>query len=76
MSPTIQIISSSSSFHGSIECNCIVIGQFDGVKGLKIAESQKPTIILLDYEMEQENTSIYIKTLWVESPETKVTRNK
>jgi DNA-binding NarL/FixJ family response regulator len=72
VSPTIQIISSSSSFHDSIEYNCIVIGQFDGVKGLKIAESQKPTIILLDYEMEQENTSIYIKTLLVESPETKV----
>ena len=72
MNPTVQIISSRSPFDIPIEHNCTVIGQFDGVKGLKIAESQKPAIILLDYEIEQENTDIYIKTLLIESPETKV----
>lgn len=70
--PAIQIISSSNSLDVSLGQKCKVIGQFDSTEGLKMAENEKPDIIFLDYEIEQENTDLYIKTLLIESPDSKV----
>lgn len=73
MNITVQIISATTVPVASIKRKYTVIGEYvDGVDGLKIAEKYKPIIILLDHEVEQENTDIYINTLLIESPKSKV----
>lgn len=73
MNLTVQIISASEIIDLKAETEIKVIGFYkDDVEALKVTEKQKPTIILLDYEIEKSNTGLYIKSLLIESPESKV----
>ncbi|NOQ63950.1 MAG: response regulator [Methyloprofundus sp.] len=50
-----------------------IIGNFDNeVEALRFVDINKPAIILLDYEIEKENTELLVKTLLIESPDSKV----
>ena len=73
MNLTVQIIKAPqlTSFDGERVINDI--GSFDNeFEALKFAAINKPSIILLDYELEKENTEIFIKSLLSESPGSKV----
>lgn len=73
MKLTVLIISASDVFDLTAEQNYTFIGQFDnGGEGLKAVEEHKPTIVILDYDLELENTDLYINSLLAESSETKL----
>ena len=49
------------------------LGSFDNeVDALQFTAINRPAIILLDYEIEQQNTELFIKSLLIESPDSKV----
>ncbi|MCK5889232.1 MAG: response regulator transcription factor [Methylococcales bacterium] len=69
---TIQIIT-PIPVDFSHKMNGTVIGEFDNsVNALKFAEESNPHIILLDYDIEQGNTPLYIQTILIESPKSKI----
>ena len=73
MNLTVQIISIASFFNpNSTQDHQIIERSDNGVEGLKFTEEHQPIIVFLDYEIQQENTSIFIKTLLTESPSSKV----
>lgn len=70
---TIQIITPNIPVDFSHKINGTVIGEFDNsVNALKFAEESNPHIILLDYDIEQGNTPLYIQTILIESPKSKI----
>jgi len=74
MNLTVQVITVSPQLTNVNEERGVnLIGSFDDeVEALKFTAINKPSIILLDYELEKENTEIFIKSLLSESPESKV----
>jgi len=73
MNLTVQIIKAPqvTSFDGERDIN--VIGSFDNeFEALKFAAINKPSIILLDYELEKESTVLFINSLHLETPNSKV----
>lgn len=73
MNPTVLIISTTRFFDKTNPTGHSVVGEAcDGVEGLKLIEKYQPTIVFLHYEVEGENTDIYIKTLLIESPTTRI----
>lgn len=73
MAITVQIISITELLDLNDQAEVKLIGRFtDDVEALKIAEQKQPAIILLDYDIEKENTALYIKSLIIESPDSKV----
>ena len=74
MNLTVQVITVSPQLiNVNEERDVNVIGNFDNeVEALKFTMINKPSIILLDYEIEKANTELFIKSLLSESPESKV----
>ncbi len=69
----VQIISISNSLGLDLESKVDSIRCYnDAVGALKVAEERMPSVILLDYELEELNTGLYIKSLLSESPNSKV----
>ena len=73
MSLTVLMIAASDFFDTTTHTqHSIVAEACDSVEGLKLAEKHQPMIAFLDYEIEGENIDIYIKTLLIESPKTRI----
>lgn len=73
MNPTVLIISIQKFFDTINDTNRLIVSKACcGADGLMEVEKYQPTIIFLDYEIEEDNTDIYIKTLLIESPETRI----
>jgi DNA-binding NarL/FixJ family response regulator len=73
VSSTVLIISTSKITNITNQLNHSIVAEAgDGVEGLKVLEKYQPTIAFLDYEIEGDNTSLYINTLLIESPKTRI----
>lgn len=73
MNLTVLVVTTSqlASFTETSDIN--VIGNFNNqVDALQCVVVDKPAVILLDYEIEKANTGLLVKTLLVESPDSKV----
>jgi DNA-binding NarL/FixJ family response regulator len=70
---TVLIISTSKISNITNQLNHSIIAEAgDGVEGLKVLEKYQPTLAFLDYEIEGDNTNLYINTLLIESPKTRI----
>jgi len=73
MNLTVQVITSALLKSLSEEKDIKVIGSFNNeVDAFKFTAINQPAIILLDYEIEKENTELFIKSLLIESPDSRV----
>jgi len=73
MNLIVQIIAPSKLLAFGLVSGIEVVGSFiDDVDALKVTEAMQPAIILLDYAIEQDNTPLYIKSLLIESPDSRV----
>ena len=73
MTLTVQLIKAPQLTRFNKESDINVIGSFDNeFEALKFAAINKPAIILLDYELEKENTVLFINSLHLETPNSKV----
>jgi len=73
MALTVQIISNAQLPDLRADNSIKIIGFYgDDVEALTVAEEKQPAIVLLDYDIEKNNTALYIKSLLIESPESKV----
>ena len=73
MNLTVQTITQSAFFGLNADGLIKIIGNYwDEAEALRVSEKKKPSVILLDYEMEKTNTDIFIKSLLIESPDSKV----
>ena len=74
MNLTVQVITVSPQLTNVNEERGVnLIGSFDDeVEALKFTAINKPSIILLDYELEKENTVLFINSLHLETPNSKV----
>lgn len=73
MDLTVQIITISEPLDFDLGRNVASICCYNGTTAaLKVAEEQKPSVILLDYKLEELNTGLYIKSLLSESSTSKV----
>lgn len=78
MNLTVQIISLSERLLDldldlDLACGIKLIGFYgDDALALKAVEIKRPAIILLDYAIAKDNTALYIESLLIESPNSKV----
>ena len=73
MNLTVLVVTASQLTGIHEENGVKVIGNFNNeVEALRFVEMNKPAIILLDYEIEKENTELLVKTLLIESPDSKI----
>ena len=73
MNLTVLVVTASQLTDFNEENGVKVIGNFNNeVEALRFVEINKPAIILLDYEIEKENTELLVKALLIESPDSKV----
>ncbi len=73
MAITVQIVSTRELLNLNDQRELKLLGSFaDDVEALKVAEELQPAIVLLDHEIEKNNTALFIKALNIESPESKV----
>lgn len=73
MNLTIQTITRSAFFDLNADSIINIIGNCKNeTEALKISEEKEPSVILLDYDMEKTNTDIFVKSLLIESPDSKV----
>ncbi|NOR79432.1 MAG: hypothetical protein GQ529_01155 [Methyloprofundus sp.] len=73
MNVTVQVITAAQRISFSEENDIEVIGSFNSEQEtLEFAGTHKPAIILLGYEVEKTNSELFIQSLLIESPESKV----
>ena len=70
---TVQTITQSAFSDLNADSVIKSIGNYKNVtEALKISEKKRPSVILLDYDMEKTYTDIFVKSLLIESPDSKV----
>jgi DNA-binding NarL/FixJ family response regulator len=73
MELTVQIITSSKLSDLHLGNDFEIVGCYDDdVKALVAVENIKPSVILLEYDLEETNTELYIRSLLIESPQSKI----
>ena len=73
MTLTVQMISASRLINLNGESDIKILeGNDNEVEASEAVAMNKPSIILLDYDLEKENTELFIKSLLIESPNSKV----
>lgn len=73
MELTLQIIATSEFLDLNLGNGFRVIGRYDNqVEALAAVVDSEPDVILLDYDLEKNNTELLIKSLLIESTESKI----
>jgi len=73
MNLTVVVVAAPQLVSLNEESDIKVVGHFNNVmEALNCVVINKPTIILLDYEIEKSNTKLLVKSLLIESPESRV----
>lgn len=73
MNLTVEVITTSLLENFNEGRGISIIGRFNNeVEALSFTATNKPSIIFLDYKVKKENTALFINSLHVESPNSKV----